>query len=94
LPGLLINNWTNAASARWYSSTNWSLGILPASNQTVTITNAGYKAVNVDSASFATVPDSATVSNLLVAGADERPQHPTAQLYQAQYPFESVALLH
>ena len=35
--GQLVNDWTNPASARWESS-SWSLGGLPASNQTVNIT--------------------------------------------------------
>ncbi|SPE60960.1 exported hypothetical protein [Verrucomicrobia bacterium] len=64
--GQLLNDWTNPVSARWESS-SWSLGILPASNQTVSITNAGYKAVDIDSATFLGYPDSLTVSNLTVS---------------------------
>ena len=62
----VINNWTNPFSARWESS-SWSLGILPASNHTVNITNAGSKAVEVSSATLAGFPSSLTVSNLAVA---------------------------
>jgi hypothetical protein len=62
-----VNSWTNPASARWDSITNWSLGTLPASDQSVSIANAGYKAVNIDSATFAKVPAPVTVSNLFVA---------------------------
>jgi hypothetical protein len=62
----LINDWTNPASAKWESS-SWSLGILPASNQTVNITNAGYKAVAIDNATFSGYPDSLTVSNLTIS---------------------------
>src|SRR5262245_52736098 len=65
--GQLLNNWTNPISARWDSSTNWSLRTLPASNQTVRITNGGYKAVNIDSATFGAHRDSLTVSNLIVS---------------------------
>jgi hypothetical protein len=65
--GQLLNNWTNTVSARWESSTNWSLGMRPASSQTVNITNAGYKAVNIDAATISGFPDSMTVSNLSVA---------------------------
>lgn len=64
-PAQLVNNWTNPVSARW-ESPSWSLGVLPASDQTVNITNAGYKAVNIDSATFSGYPDSLTVSNLTV----------------------------
>ncbi len=65
-PAVLVNSWTNPASARWDSSTNWSFHTLPASNQTVSIANEGYKAVNIDDATFANFPASVTVSNLFV----------------------------
>ncbi len=65
--GSVVNNWTNPASGRWDSAPNWSLATLPASNHTVNITNAGYKAVNVDNATFANFPASVTVSNLTVS---------------------------
>lgn len=64
--GQLINNWTNRSSARWESS-SWSLGVLPAAGQTVNITNDGYKAVDIDSVTFAGFPDSLTISNLAVS---------------------------
>lgn len=63
----LVNSWTNLHSARWDSLTNWSVHTLPASNQTVTITNDGYKAVNIDNATVANFTNSLTVSNLLVS---------------------------
>ncbi len=63
----VVNNWINPGSARWDSAGNWSLATLPASNQTVNITNLGYKAVNVDGATFANFPGSVTVSNLSVS---------------------------
>src|SRR5438045_2683299 len=62
----LINDWTNSSSAKW-ESPYWSLGILPASNQAVNITNSGYKAVNIDSGTFSAYPSSLTVSNLQVS---------------------------
>jgi hypothetical protein len=65
--GQLLNDWTNPVSARWDSTNNWSLHTLPAANQTVTITNRGYKAVNIDSATVATQPNSLVVSNLIVS---------------------------
>src|SRR5262245_34841200 len=66
-PAQVINNWTNPFSARWDSITNWSLRSLPASNQTVNITNAGFKGVNIDFATVTNFPGSMTVSNLTVA---------------------------
>jgi hypothetical protein len=66
-PAQVINNWINPASGRWDSAANWSLGSLPAANESVNITNDGYKAVNIDSATVAGFPNSLTVSNLVVA---------------------------
>lgn len=75
IPGLLsvraddiINNWTNPASARWDASTNWSVGALPASNQSVNITNAGYKAVNIDFNTLVNFPESMDELLLETAG--------------------------
>ncbi len=65
-PAQVVNNWTNPASAHWQDP-YWSLGILPASNQTVNITNDGYKAVNIDSGTVSGYGGSLTVSNLQVS---------------------------
>jgi hypothetical protein len=40
------NSWTNTASANW-EDPDWSLGMLPGTNQTVFLTNAGWKAVEI-----------------------------------------------
>jgi hypothetical protein len=61
-----INSWTNPASAPW-ESTNWSLGVLPNSTQSVMITNAGYKAVGISPVTRATFSNSMTVSKLTVS---------------------------
>ena len=61
------NSWTNPASGRWEDATNWFLGILPASNQNVSITNSGYKAVGILGSTVSGFPDSLTVSNLTVS---------------------------
>jgi len=58
-----VNEWTNPASDKW-ESPSWSLGKLPASDQTVQIINAGYKAVNVDSTTVANHASSLTVGSL------------------------------
>ncbi|HZR19628.1 MAG TPA: C-type lectin domain-containing protein, partial [Verrucomicrobiae bacterium] len=57
------NNWTNPSSGKWESS-SWSLGTLPAYDQTVNIANDGYKAVNIDNTTLASFPDSVTVGSL------------------------------
>jgi hypothetical protein len=55
-----VNSWTNRFSARWDSVTNWSFRSLPAANQTVSINNEGYKAVNIDGATLADFPAAST----------------------------------
>lgn len=62
----LVNSWTNPASANWGQATNWSLGILPDSSQSVMITNSGFKAVLIDSSTPINFPGSMTVSNLTI----------------------------
>jgi hypothetical protein len=61
-----VNNWTNPFSDKWESSSSWSLGTSPASDQSVNILNSGYKAVNIDSASVAGYASSLTVGSLQV----------------------------
>jgi hypothetical protein len=61
-----INNWTNPANAHWQDPF-WSLGSLPASNQTVNIANDGYKAVNIDSTTFSDFAASLTAGNLNIS---------------------------
>jgi hypothetical protein len=65
-PGL-VNNWINPGSDKWEHASSWSLGSLPASNETVNITNAGYKAVNIDSTTVFGYTASLTVSNFQVS---------------------------
>src|SRR5258706_1152486 len=60
-----FNSWTNPASAQWQAN-YWSLGILPAVNQSVTLTNSGFKAVEIAPSTAASFPDSLTVSNLTI----------------------------
>ena len=58
-----VNSWTNPASARW-EDPFWSLGTLPDSTQSVMITNAGYKAVEIGSATSAGFANSMTIGSL------------------------------
>ena len=62
----LVNSWTNPASGNWDQATNWSLGILPNSSQTVVITNSGFKAVAINSSTPINFPGSMSVSNLTI----------------------------
>jgi hypothetical protein len=65
--GQVANNWINPASARWDSTSSWSLANLPGANQVVSITNGGYKAVNIDSLTAANYPSAMSVSNLAIS---------------------------
>src|SRR3954469_7052707 len=64
----LVNSWTNPASGHWEDG-SWSLGGLPGSNQTVMITNSGYKAVGIFPSTSSNYFNSMTVSNLSVAAS-------------------------
>jgi len=63
-----VNTWVNPTSGKWEDPASWSRGTPPASSQTVTITNPGFKAVNVDSATVAGSPGTLTIDNLAVSG--------------------------
>jgi len=65
-PGL-VNNWTNPASGNW-EDLKWSLGILPASSQTIMITNQGWKAVAIGANTTQNFPQSLNVSNIFLGG--------------------------
>src|SRR6266513_2939841 len=41
------NNWIKPASGDWQDQTGWSLGILPAQDQTIMLTNQGWKAIAI-----------------------------------------------
>src|SRR4051812_36554108 len=65
-----INNWTKPSSGNWEEA-YWSLGSLPARDQTVAISNYGYKAVAIGPQTWRQFPDSLTVSNLYVDGPQD-----------------------
>ena len=49
------NSWTNVASGNW-EDPHWSLGVLPGTNQTILLTNAGFKAVESVPARCSLIP--------------------------------------
>src|SRR5215469_12457490 len=61
-----INSWTNPVSAPW-DSLNWSLGVLPGAGQTILITNAGWKAVGISSATALNNPLTLNIAALTVS---------------------------
>jgi len=60
------NSWTNAASANW-EDPEWSLGVLPGTNQTVYLTNAGWKAVEIGENTTQNYPQSLCVSSMAIS---------------------------
>ena len=64
-----VNSWTNSASGKWETASNWSLGLAPTNNQTLAVTNALSKTVTVDGTTAASFPDTMTISNLTMSGA-------------------------
>jgi hypothetical protein len=65
----LVNSWINPASGNWQDATSWSLGVLPNKPQSVMITNAGFKAVQINSTTATNFPASMSVSNLTIGSA-------------------------
>lgn len=62
-----FNSWTNPASAAWQQP-YWSLGVLPASAQSVIyFTNSNWKAVGIEAATVNNFPGSLLISNLVVS---------------------------
>ncbi|MDB6015538.1 MAG: hypothetical protein JWR19_27, partial [Pedosphaera sp.] len=61
-----VNSWTGAGTGNWEDLT-WSLAVRPASNQTVLVTNAGFKAVAVGAVTRDSFPSTMIVSNLTVS---------------------------
>jgi hypothetical protein len=59
------NSWTSPTSGNW-EDMNWSLGVLPATGQTVIVTNHGWKAVAIGPNTVANFPQTMTIDALTV----------------------------
>ena len=64
------NSWVKSTSGNWDEPGSWKLGILPASSQSVAITNAGEKTVVINLATTQNYPASLTVNDLTVSGTN------------------------
>jgi uncharacterized repeat protein (TIGR03803 family)/T5SS/PEP-CTERM-associated repeat protein len=65
----LLNSWTNAASSKWETATNWLLGKAPSvSDGADFVTNANTKTVTIDATTAASYPGTMTVNNLTLSG--------------------------
>jgi hypothetical protein len=60
------NSWTGSASGNWEDA-NWSLGVLPGPGQTILITNAGWKAVAIESNTAQNFPGTLTVDSITIS---------------------------
>jgi hypothetical protein len=63
-----INSWINLAGGNWDDASSWSLGVPPASSQSVMITNSGWKAVAINPSTPVNSPGSMTVGSLTIGG--------------------------
>src|SRR5581483_6808891 len=64
--GAQDNIWTSATSGNWQDA-SWSLGILPATNHTIWLTNYGWKAVQIGSATAQNFPQSLNVNAINIS---------------------------
>lgn len=60
------NVWVGAGSGNWQDA-SWSLGILPGTNQTIWVTNYGWKAVQIGSGTAVSYPQSLNVDSVVIA---------------------------
>jgi hypothetical protein len=61
-----MNSWTNRTSGNWQDA-YWSLGILPGTNQTVWITNSGWKALAIGPETSKEFPQTLTVDSITIS---------------------------
>src|SRR2546430_10988462 len=66
-----INSWIKPASGDWQDQTAWSLGVLPAPDQTIMLTNQGWKAVAIGPATSQNFPESLNVASVSLGGSTD-----------------------
>lgn len=62
-----INAWTNPVSGNW-EDLKWSLGIRPAADQAIMLTNQGWKAIAIGPNTVQNFPETLDVSNVILGG--------------------------
>lgn len=60
------NSWTSPVSGYWEDS-DWSLGVLPSTNQTIFFTNSGWKALAIGPNTSQNYPQTLTITSLYVS---------------------------
>jgi hypothetical protein len=63
-----INAWIKAGSGDWQDQAAWSLGVRPAPNQTIMLTNQGWKGIAIRSSTAQNFPGSLNVDSVIVSG--------------------------
>lgn len=58
------NSWTSSTSGNWEDSSSWSLEIPPGTNQTILLTNYGWKAVQISPATTQNFPQTLNVNSI------------------------------
>lgn len=61
-----VNSWTNSTSGNWQES-EWSLGALPGTNQTILLTNSGWKALAIGPSTVSEFPETLTVDSIRIS---------------------------
>ncbi len=60
------NSWNSNTGGNWDTAASWSLGVPPASTQSIMFTNAFWKAVVIDSSTVASAPQTLAVNSLTI----------------------------
>ncbi|HWC59567.1 MAG TPA: hypothetical protein VHC44_07715, partial [Verrucomicrobiae bacterium] len=66
-PSGTVNSWISSTSGNWQDAASWSLGLPPASSQSVMLTNAGFKAVSIQSSTASGFPQTLAVNSVTIA---------------------------
>src|ERR1051326_4123713 len=64
----VVNSWIKPGSGDWQDQTAWSLGVRPAPNQTIMLTNQGWKAIAIGPATVQNFPESLNVDSVIASG--------------------------
>jgi concanavalin A-like lectin/glucanase superfamily protein len=61
------NSWISPTSGNWEDAASWSLGVLPGANQTILITNSGWKAVSIGQNTAHNYPQTLSVDSITIS---------------------------
>src|SRR5438876_739717 len=62
------NSWIKPGSGDWQDQTAWSLGVLPAQDQTIMLTNQGWKAIAIWPSTVQNFSETLNVSSVILGG--------------------------